>query len=122
PRSIAVPLSEALFVAARVALVAFVTAPVLESLRLAVALAPASWVAQSSAMLTTPLLLKVSEPKAKESPAWLPRSIDVPLKEALFVTARVALAAFVTAPVLERARLSAVLAPASWVALSSAML
>ena len=82
-----------------------------ESVRLSAVLTPLSCVLESSAIATAPAELNVRLPKFMASPAWLPSVIDVPLKLALFATARLAAAALVIPAADESVRLSAVLAP-----------
>ena len=104
-----VPLKLALLVTARLAAAALVIPAVEESVRLSAVLTPLSCVLGSSAMFTAPAELNVRLPKFIVSPAWSPSVIDVPLKLALFATARLALAALVIPAVEESVRLSAVL-------------
>src|SRR5262249_39369813 len=61
-------------------------------------------VSESSLRLTVPVPLAVRLPKFTGSPALLPRSIDVPLRLALPVTARLLPAWSVTAPPATRLR------------------
>ena len=58
--------------------------------------------------------MNVRLPKFIASPAWLPSVIDVPLKLALFATARLAAAALVIPAVEESVRLSAVRVATLW--------
>src|SRR5216684_1756145 len=102
-----VAVNEALLVTVRLAFAALVNAPAETRVRLLAVLVPVNNVELSSLMLTAPPLLKVSEPKLKVSPAWLPRSMLVAVNEALLVTVRLAFAALVKAPAETRVRLLA---------------
>jgi hypothetical protein len=108
PIAIDVPPKLALFVTARL-VDPSVIAPVEVTLRLFAVFAPAKAVLESSWTVTTPAELNVSDPKFVVVPAP-PIEIDVPLKAALFVTARL-VEPSVIAPVDVRDKLFAVFAP-----------
>ena len=113
------PLKLALFVTLRSPSAPSVIAPADLRARLSAVLEPASSVAESSPIVTAPAETNVREPKFVSLPASSPSVIDVPLKLALFVTFRSPSTPSVIAPADVRARLSAVLEPASSVAESS---
>src|SRR4051812_28895429 len=92
-----------------------------ESDRLPAVLVPLSTVDESWLIFTAPGELNVSEPRARTSPAALPRSIDAPEKLALLVTRSPVLGASVMAPAEVSDRLEALFKPASCVPLASAM-
>src|SRR5690606_4932770 len=90
--------SVASFVTFRLAPATLVIAPVEVNVRLLAVLAPESAVALFRSMIAAPVLLNVSEPNDRLSPAWLPSVTVVPEKLALPLTLRVAPAPFVSAP------------------------
>jgi len=107
PSVIDEPENSALFVTVRLVPAASVMEPVDARLRVFAVLAPVSTVAESSAMLTVPVELKVSEPKLIVSAALSPSVTDEPENSALFVTVRRASTPSVMEPADVRLRLPA---------------
>src|SRR6267142_1734850 len=122
PSVIDEPENAAFFVTVRLVPAASVVEPVDARLRVFAVLAPVSTVAESSAMLTVPVELKVSEPKLIVSAALSPSVTDEPENSALKVTPRLVPAASVMEPTDVRLRPPTLLVPVSTVAESSAML
>ncbi len=116
PNVIVVPLNDALFVTVNEVPAASVIAPALVNTSESAVFVPVISVAESSVMTTLPALLNVSDPKFVVSPASSPSVIEVPLRDALFVTVSEVPAASVSPPALVSTSESAVLVPVTSVA------